>query len=188
MGDLRGMVAEPGLIINISRLTESGADFSFHLEKSWFHRWQEQDPALEFAGPGDLQAQVHMERHHHDILVRGHLEGTLILSCSRCLIPFPYSVAADFDLLLSPGPVLVADKDLELTPEDLDLDFYEGDTVDLEHFLKEQVLLQLPLKPLCQESCRGLCPGCGADLNRDPCRCPATEASTPFSKLKNLKS
>lgn len=176
---------DPAFLINIARLTERGADFEFSLGVSWFTHWLTEDPGLEFAGPGDLEVQVHLERHGHDILVRGHLGGNVTLSCSRCLTPFPYPVATDFDLLLSPGPVAVADKDLELTREDLDLDFYEGETVDLERFLREQVLLQLPLKPLCAESCRGICPRCGADLNQEPCRCPATENSSPFAKLKS---
>jgi uncharacterized protein len=179
---------DPALLINIARLSESGADFQFHLEESWFARWQTQDPGLEFAGPGSLEVQVHLERHGHDILVRGHLGGSITLSCGRCLTPFSYPVTVDFDLLLAPGPVFVNDKDLELTPEDLDLDFYEGEVVDLERLLKEQVLLQFPLKPLCRETCKGICPGCGADLNQEPCRCALHQTSSPFAQVKKPKA
>jgi uncharacterized protein len=59
--------------------------------------------------------------------------------------------------------------------------------VNLESILREQVLLTLPLKPLCSETCKGICPRCGADLNREPCQCPAEDSASPFAKLKNIK-
>lgn len=175
------------LQISIARLREEGFDITLRLGEDWFARWQEKDPGLEFAGPGRLSVRVHLERHGHDILVRGHLEGALTLSCSRCLNPFSHPVAADFDLLLAPGPMSVDDKEVELSRDDLDLDFYEGELVDVERILREQVLLQLPLKPLCAETCRGICPRCGADLNQETCRCPAEESTSPFVGLKKIK-
>jgi uncharacterized protein len=156
------------------------------LDQEWFARWQEEDPELEFAGPGDLAAHLHLERHGHDILVRGHLAGTLKLSCSRCLTPFSHPVDAHFDLLLTPSPEYLEEEE-ELSRADLDRDFYTGEVVDLESILREQVLLTLPLKPLCSETCRGICPRCGADLNREPCQCPAEESPSPFTILKNIK-
>ncbi|MFZ2087236.1 MAG: DUF177 domain-containing protein, partial [Desulfobaccales bacterium] len=169
------------LQINIARLKEDGIDLQLALGKDWFARWQEEDPALEFAGPGDLAAQVHLERHGQDILVRGHITGTLHLGCSRCLASFSYPVATDFDLLLAPSPEYAPTEDEELTRADLDRDFYTGDKVNLESILREQVLLMLPLKPLCAETCKGLCPHCGADLNVEPCQCPKEESTSPFA-------
>jgi uncharacterized protein len=175
------------LQINIARLKDEGIDLQLPLGKDWFARWQEEDPALEFSGPGDLAVQVHLERHGHDILVRGHIAGTLHLNCSRCLTPFSYPVETGFDLLLAPGPQSAVTEDEELTRADLDRDFYSGDTVNLESILREQVLLMLPLKPLCAETCKGLCPRCGADLNQETCQCPKEESSSPFAILKNIK-
>lgn len=176
------------LQINIARLKETGLDLDINLGGDWFARWQEEDPDLEFAGPGNLTVQVHLERHGHDILVRGHLQGTLNLNCSRCLTRFSYPVASEFDLLLAPGPEHVTREEEELTPADLDRDFYTGETVNLESILREQVLLTLPLKPLCAETCKGLCPGCGADLNQETCQCPGEESTSPFAILKTIKS
>jgi uncharacterized protein len=53
--------------------------------------------------------------------------------------------------------------------------------VDLESLLREQIILMMPLKPLCVESCKGLCPQCGANLNRETCKCPAAAANSPFA-------
>jgi uncharacterized protein len=175
------------LQINIARLKDEGLDLQLHLGEDWFARWQAEDPALEFAGPGDLEAQVRLERHGHDILVRGHLDGTLHLNCSRCLAQFGYPAATGFDLLLAPAPAQKNLEDEELTKADLDRDFYTGETVNLESILREQVLLLLPLKPLCAEACQGLCPRCGADLNQETCQCPKEESDSPLAILKHIK-
>lgn len=120
------------LQINIARLKDAGLDLDLNLGDDWFKRWQEEDPDLEFAGPGSLAVHVQLERHGHDILVRGHLEGTLQLNCSRCLTQFILPVAADFDLLLAPAPDRMGETDEELSKSDLDRDFYTGETVNLE--------------------------------------------------------
>jgi uncharacterized protein len=175
------------LQINIARLKDAGLDLELRLEEDWFARWQEEDPDLEFSGPGTLAVRVHLERHGHDIFVRGNLQGTLSLSCSRCLTAFNFPVESDFDLLLAPSPDQVAALEEELTKADLDRDFYTGETVNLESILREQVMLALPLKPLCAETCKGLCPRCGADLNQEPCQCPQEESTSPLAILKNIK-
>ena len=175
------------LQINIARLKDAGLDFDLTLGEDWFKRWQKEDPDLEFAGPGSLTGRVHLERHGHDILVRGHLEGILQLNCSRCLTQFSLPVEADFDLLLAPAPDRMGETDEELSKSDLDRDFYTGETVNLESILREQVLLTLPLKPLCAEACKGICPRCGADLNQEPCQCPAEESSSRLAIVKNIK-
>jgi uncharacterized protein len=175
------------LQINIARLKDGGLDLDLHLEKDWFSRWQGEDPDLEFSALGTLNVRVHLERHGHDILVRGHLDGMLSLMCSRCLVSFDYPVAADFDLLLAPAPGQAGPADEELTKADLDRDFYSGETVNLESIVREQVLLTLPLKPLCAEACKGLCPRCGADLNQETCQCPAEESTSPLAIVKNIK-
>jgi uncharacterized protein len=174
------------LQISIARLKDAGLDLELNLGEDWFARWQTEDPDLEFAGPGRLSVRIHLERHGHDVLVRGNFEGVLQLRCSRCLTAFSLPVEADFDLLLAPAPDRVTE-DEELSKSDLDRDFYTGETVHLENILREQVLLALPLKPLCAEACQGLCPRCGADLNQETCQCPAEKSTSPLAILKNIK-
>ena len=112
-----------------------------------------------------------LAKHGQDILIRGSLEGSLGLSCGRCLEPFAAPVATEFELLLLPAPASESPDEEELSARELDLDVYTGETVDLEALVREQIILLVPLKPLCQEDCRGLCPGCGANLNRETCPC-----------------
>ncbi len=174
------------LQIAINSIPEAGKSLDLDLAEEWFGRWHQEDPSLEFAD-ARITGQVTLARHGHDILVRGRLKGQLTLSCGRCLEDFAAPVEAEFDLLLVPGPAAVGPDEEELSAADLDLDFYSGEMVDLESILREQIILTLPLKPLCAEICRGLCPRCGANLNREACNCQAEKADSPFAKLAKLK-
>ncbi len=172
--------------IAINAIPETGREVTLDLGREWFTRWREEDTGLEFAG-GAITGMVRLEKHGHDILVRGHLEGVLEMSCSRCLEPYAAPVAADFDLLLIPGPWEVGADEEELTAQDLDQDFYTGENVDLENILREQIILSMPIKPLCAEICKGLCARCGANLNRETCGCKPGESAGQFGKLMKLK-
>jgi len=180
------MTAKKTLQINLKSIPETGLAVAIDLGPEWFARWHEEDPALEFAD-ARITGDVHLSKHGHDILVRGNLSGQLELTCSRCLEPFTAPAAIDFDLLLVPGPAYAAAAKEELSPDDLDLDYYTGEIVDLESILREQIILMLPLKPLCDESCKGLCPYCGANLNRETCNCKNDAVDSPFARLAKLK-
>ena len=180
------MTTKKTLQIALNSIPETGKDLSLDLGAEWFGRWRAEDPDLEFSQAA-VTAAVNLARHGRDILVRGHLTGSLKLSCGRCLDEFFTPVAADFDLLLAPVPQAPGAEVEELSAAELDLDFYAGEEVDLESILREQIILMLPLKPLCAETCQGLCPRCGANLNRETCNCPAGKSSFPLAQLAKLK-
>jgi uncharacterized protein len=180
------MKSKKTLQISIKSIPETGKELSLDLGREWFTRWQEEDPSLEFTALA-VTGTVLLARHGRDILVRGHLRGALDLACSRCLEAFNAPVAADFDLLLVPGPAPVASDDEELSAQDLDLDYYAGEVVDLESILREQIILMVPLKPLCAPECRGLCPRCGVNLSRETCSCQVEMSDSPFAQLAKLK-
>ncbi len=174
------------LQISIKAIPETGKDISLELGQEWFERWRQEDPGLEFS-QGSIHGTVHLSKHNKDILVRGHLEGELTLSCGRCLEPYAAPLETDFDLLMAPGPWEVGAEEEELTPQDLDQDFYNGENVDLEAVIREQIILTVPLKPLCREDCRGLCPVCGANLNLETCGCKVEKNDSPLANLVKLK-
>ncbi len=180
------MKTKKTLQISIKSIPETGKDLSLDLGREWFDRWRKEDPGLEFS-QGAIGGMVSLAKHGHDILVRGHLKGWLGLACGRCLEPFEAPLTADFDLLLVPAPAAEAPEEEELSAAELDLDFYAGETVDLEAVIREQIILMVPLKPLCREDCRGLCPICGANLNRETCSCKAEKSDSPFAELAKLK-
>jgi uncharacterized protein len=174
------------LKISLKSIPDTGKDLVLDLEPEWFASWREEDPRLEFS-QATIHGALHLSKHHKDILVRGHLTGELSLACSRCLEPFVTPVETDFDLLLVPRPSAADAEEEELAPQDLDQDFYVGDTLDLEAIIREQIILMVPLKPLCQEACKGLCPTCGANLNQESCSCTAEKSPSPFAPLAKLK-
>jgi len=158
------------LQVAIKAIGESGLERTIDLGPEWFSRWREEDPQLEFAN-GAINGSVRLEKHGRDILVRGRVQGRLHLACSRCLEDFDAPVEGDFDLLLVPGPQPVRGEIEELSAPDLDVDYYSGEVLDLEAILREQIILLVPLKPLCTEDCQGICPRCGAVLNLEACSC-----------------
>jgi uncharacterized protein len=174
------------LQIAIKAIPETGLERAIDLGPEWFARWREEDPQLEFAD-GRITGTVFLAKHGRDILVRGHLTGHLDLACSRCLKTFAAPADADFDLLLVPGPEAVTGEEEELSQPDLDLDYYTGESINLESLLREQIILTIPLKPLCSEACKGLCPRCGANLNRETCLCKMEKSDSPFAQLAKLK-
>lgn len=104
--------------------------------------------------------------------VSGRCRAEGSLACSRCLQPTPWKVEENFavDYRLSEGTPL--DAELGLDEEDLDVVFIQGDELDLSDLAAEQVLLALPMRHVCDESCAGLCPQCGANRNREEaCSC-----------------
>jgi len=117
--------------------------------------------------------------------VKGTVETRLRLTCSRCLEVFTLPVRCPFDVTYSP---IVPDGDeVELGARDLTVGHLEGDTVDLAEMVHEQVLLGLPMAPVCAPECKGLCPRCGANLNGGPCGCEARAADPRFDALRKLR-
>jgi uncharacterized protein len=121
---------------------------------------------------------------------RFHLDGkvrtTLELTCGRCLEPFRLDVDAPFDLRYLPTAANTGEGEVEIEEDDLTTAYYTDDVIDLGQLMAEQFHLALPMKPLCDETCRGLCPNCGTNLNVGSCQCQTTWADPRFAALKSL--
>ena len=135
--------------------------------------------------PLPIHVEVTCYRSGREILFHGALKGEAEGDCSRCLESFPFTIEKTFDFVLTPDP-LPTNKNKELTADEMGWSFYSGEDIDLSPFVREQALLALPLRPLCSESCRGLCPGCGAELNRTGCGCtpPGDPRMAVFRNLR----
>ena len=95
-------------------------------------------------------------------------------------------VDARWELRYVPATEAAAEPDREITDDDLTTAFYRDESLDLIEMLREQFQLVLPMKPLCAESCRGLCPECGANLNRTECACQPRWEDPRLAPLKGL--
>jgi uncharacterized protein len=118
----------------------------------------------------------------------GDVKTVLELSCGRCLEPFRLGVDAHFDLRYQPHTANTGEGELEIEEDDLSTAFYENEEIDLGHLMREQFYLALPMKPLCREDCRGLCPSCGMNLNRGTCDCKREWDDPRLAALRELKT
>jgi uncharacterized protein len=119
-----------------------------------------------------------------EVFVRGRLKATVEQTCGRCLEVFPARIDAPFDVRLVPKPA-GADS-VELGADDLDVDFYENDELDVARVVGNEATLALPMKPLCREDCRGLCPVCGVNRNLAPCTCDTRPPDPRLAALRDL--
>jgi uncharacterized protein len=143
------------------------------------------------AGGGAAELDLYME--DQNIFVRGQVDGWVEVACSRCVGPVKLIVSEPLAVTYLPhGQVAAVDEELagdevEVGEDDIDVYSYEGEEVDLEPLLREQVILAVPFAPLCREDCKGLCPVCGIDLNTGNCTCDRTPIDPRWTALKNLK-
>ena len=100
--------------------------------------------------------------------------------------PFTMPVDQTFDLRYQPHTVNTGEGERELEEDDLTTAFYEHDEIDLDHLMREQFHLALPMKPLCREDCKGLCPRCGANRNTTTCTCEVRWEDPRLAGLKAL--
>ena len=127
---------------------------------------------------------LEVEPDGRDVFVRGRLQASVEQTCGRCLEVFRARVDAPVDLRLVPKPA-GADS-VELGADDLDVDFYENDELDVARVVGNEAVLALPMKPLCREDCRGLCPSCGANRNVSPCTCDPRPPDPRLAALRDL--
>jgi uncharacterized protein len=130
--------------------------------------------------------RLHVSRDGEEVVVVGELGATVPLVCGRCLEEFQVDVCPRVDLRYVPRPAI--DDSVELGADDLDLDFYENDQLNLASLVETETTLALPMKPLCRADCRGLCPTCGANRNVGNCGCPIRPADPRLAALKDLAS
>jgi len=129
------------------------------------------------------------ERAGEEIRIVGSLQTTMELACSRCLEPAGCPISKSFDLFFRQRDEHMFDEDdeIELDEEDTRTAFFTGTQLMLGDILREQVLLALPMKPLCRVDCKGLCPVCGTNLNVNACNCPDERFSPHMDKLLEIK-
>ncbi len=145
-------------------------------------------------GPLHTQGRAELIQEHHghkqridDIHVAGGISTQLELPCARCLEPVVRDVNRSFDLLYRPQGSDAGHEELSVTDAEAEIGYYTGDGLALEDVVREQVLLAVPLKVVCSEECKGLCPHCGQNLNQGACACPQTTGDERWAALKDLK-
>lgn len=169
--------------IIVSEIPEQGSEFKF------------KEPVEEFDLSGEeivlrepVTVKLNANKIGSKIVVHGMIQTLIQLECSRCLEEFFIHIDEPFSAIFLPDIERPKDADLELESEDLDISFYNGQSIDLMALLREQILLAVPMNPVCRVNCRGLCPECGQNLNESRCVCSSTKGEMRWSKLKNSKN
>lgn len=123
-----------------------------------------------------------------EIHLRGSLQTAVELECDRCLEPIKHPVRTEFDLFYRPLKSIAHEEEVEVKASELEVGFYQGNGLELEEALKEQILLSLPMKNTCRPDCRGLCPQCKQNRNTSPCHCPQQSGDQRWAALEKFKN
>jgi len=123
-----------------------------------------------------------------DIRLRGKLSTGLELQCARCLDPVKQDVNREFELLYRPLGADAGRDELSVTDAEAEIGYYQGEGLQMEDVLREQILLAIPLKVTCRPDCKGLCPQCGKNLNQEQCSCSKEVQDPRWAALKEVRS
>lgn len=142
-------------VLQIQDLDESGRDWTFAIGREWLAS------ALETTdlgpGPGDGSLQVHAQRNGSDVLVQAHVVAELSATCARCLEDVPLGLDFAITALFSPEHMRPDESDeVDVRLDELNRDYYAGREVVLDSMVREYLLLEIPMKPLCSEGCKGI--------------------------------
>ena len=169
--------------IQVSLIPEEGHQLEYTLDGDWYQEILQEGGGIDFRiHPARVAAVIHkiLETVTLDISVETALE----LDCGRCLESFTLPVQSVFRYTMVPARE--ADQEEDLAGEDISFGYYHDDLINLDALVWEQILLQVPMKPLCAEACRGLCARCGASLNTASCECSPGGADSRLEALKKF--
>ncbi|GER94412.1 hypothetical protein A45J_2173 [hot springs metagenome] len=142
------------------------------------------DESIKIVAP--VKASLKIDKKGSEVIITGRAKGTVELQCSRCLKAFDMDIDSAINVVYHPASEINKEEHYELKGDELDTGFYKNDTLDTEDLLKEQLVLNIPMKPLCSNDCKGLCPKCGANLNITQCNCLTSEVDSRLAVLKQL--
>jgi len=167
--------------IELERLEKTGNTFA--------HRFEPEEIILDedhvrLTKPPSLSGRV--SRSGHEVRLLGNINASAEVDCDRCLKTVNLPIETEFDVKYVPVEDYTSSEAAELQEEDLSVSFFDGETIDIDELVREQVLLALPARALCGEECKGLCPVCGADRNTNSCNCENHEIDPRWEALKQL--
>ncbi len=168
--------------IEIDRLEELGHRFSkiYQVDELPFG-----ETDVRLIAPVEIDGIVWREG--NEIGLHGELSAEVETSCGRCLKPVRLPINGKFKERFVSSVNWRSEEQHELKTEDLNLAVFNGETLDIDELVREQILLEVPGHVLCREDCQGLCPICGVDKNLESCRCEEKRVDSRWQKLKELQ-
>ncbi len=177
------------LIIHIDRLPEEAVQISEDLERGWLSNIPEYTTENDLCFVKDrIQLSGSLGKEGNTLHLRGKIQSLLHTFCSRCGQEMDYPLDSRFELVLMPGGEKVeGEEEQGLPPDDLSHLYYQGPVLDLAPYFREQFSLDVPLQFLCSPDCKGVCPGCCANLNLESCGCAKESGDLRLRVLRELK-
>ena len=176
--------------ISVEDIPIQGLSVDLRLDETWLKERTAETP-LGFDTEGPLQMFGELSKISQGIIFRGKVKGRIKLSCGRCLEGFikdiEERVEAEWRLIPQISGTARSAKDLSQTIEDLESGEIQGGGLNLAERILEEVILSIPIQPLCRITCQGLCPTCGANRNVSPCNCRLDGPPHPFADLMDVK-
>jgi uncharacterized protein len=185
---LYSLIQEKNLMkFRLEDIPREGREAVFSQDEGWLDERLRVEEKRTFRFISPITVHLNLSSLGRVVQVKSRIETRVQWLCARCLEPFPLVLTSEYSTSLKPKPDFPPAEEAELGREDLETDFYEGEEVDLTSLVQDQVLLALPQKALCREECRGMCPRCGKNLNREICQCPAGIVDPRLEPLRNIK-
>lgn len=149
----------------------------------------EMQNADEIAFEAPIRFQLRFQKSGQLVEVDGRFETRVSLSCGRCLQPYEKKLGGEFAFTFTPlvDEVFDDEDEVELDTDELGLVYYKDDCLELQQPLQDQLVMALPISPVCRKECKGLCTECGCNLNIDQCKCEKKIFNNKFSALSGLK-
>lgn len=123
-----------------------------------------------------------------EYVAEGAISFQADLRCARCIEPYPFANDSTFTVRFRPlAQGSDSEEEIEIGSDELEVEFYSEREIALRQLAAEQIQLAVPMKPLCEESCQGLCPRCGANLNRGACNCAENVLDERWDALKDIR-
>jgi len=171
--------------LNVHEIEEAAKELVYEESTDSLNALLLHGQVCDFEFPAAAEVRVDYYRAGQELFFQGHIDGSVVGHCARCLEEYTFDLGKDFFIVLVPKSDLPAD--VELSDDELDLSFYDGDHIDLSPLVREQIILALPTRPLCRDDCKGLCSTCGANLNTQACACTTSGGDSRLAVLRNLK-
>jgi uncharacterized protein len=142
------------------------------------------DNRVHLAQPATVSGRVTQSK--SQIIVKGQIGALVQVECDRCLRFVEVPVETRFSLEYVTPQTYEANPAAELKEDEMGLSVFDGEALDIDDLVGEQIMLSLPSRVLCKENCKGLCPVCGEDRNLADCACESTEIDPRWRALKEL--
>ncbi len=136
---------------------------------------------------GEIEFKGTIEKHSYRIDIGGNIKGKAEINCARCLKPLEIDLDVPFISSYVSSEFESREKELEIRGDDLNVDFYQDEEIDLARSIREQIILNAPQTALCKLDCAGLCQTCGENKNEKKCNCSEREIDPRFKVLENLR-